>query len=215
MQKFFPIFAIFSAILSGCYDDTIQVEPPVSPALQEGRYVIQVASVDDIQCYGMKARDLVGQSFEASLKSNGNRASVMVEGLRLKGEMQGGILAVEGSMDTPVVMGVEDCPVAEEDTNVSGTSNGSSGSSSGSRGGGSSPPSSPDCGGSSSPSMEIGMELDIRSEVIADGMLQFQMEDGSEVCSFQVEVSMTFDGKQRKSRPVPVDDGTTAIDQVQ
>lgn len=63
----------------------------------------------------------------------------------------------------------------------------------------------------SSYSVEVALDLDIRSDRIADGVMEYWMSNGSEECSFSAEVSLAFAGRNH-GRPVPVAETDTETD---
>lgn len=150
MRRFSPAFSAMisvATLLTGCFEDDriVLPEPPVEqgPRLEEGGYEVQIAAVDVVDCYGMRARDLVGESLRVELSHrSGDRVVVAWDGLRLKGEMAGGALSASGEQSAWYDTGdttVAEEPPAEPDGDETADSGDSSGPSSGDSGGSADP----------------------------------------------------------------------------
>jgi hypothetical protein len=210
------LFGLLPLLLSACLVPVeVEVPPPSSqPVLQDGQYEVHLVGVDSLSCAGLRPRDLVGSEVEVSLKAHGSKVHLSFEGMQLQGEMAGGNLSASGQMGLSV--GMEDSGTTTVDTgdvsegNTGGGSAGDTGGASsggGSAGdtGGQADPSVPCDTGGSSESVAVSLELEIRSDRVADGAMHYEVSGSGMECSFDAQVSMSFVGKGG-GIPTPVEE---------
>jgi hypothetical protein len=185
--------------LSACEDPLFPSPAPARRVLLEaGSYELRVVGVQSVDCDGATPRDFIGKVLPAELALSSRNAFLSVDGLVLHGDMSGGDLYVEGSVEPePPVM--EDDrepgePGGDGDADVPPDS-GSTGSGSSGSGGATEPGPRPDAPFAS-------LDAAIRDPHFAEGAMRVSAPR----CEVDLDVALAF--VEGGDRPIAVEETT-------